>query len=236
MSAAAPQSVTDRLAVIRDQLARACATCGRDPQEVVLVGACKRQPLERLLAAHQAGLRDFGENIVQEALIHRDHLPDDVEWHLIGPLQSNKAHKAVAAFTWIHSVDRPKIAHVLERAARQADVRLHGLLEINLGGEPSKHGFEPAALDGAVDELAELEHLRIEGLMAIPPFETVAEESRRWFRMLRELRDRLFSRSRWSGRPGYLSMGMSADYPLAIAEGATHVRVGTNLFGTRAPR
>jgi pyridoxal phosphate enzyme (YggS family) len=224
------------LAAIHDRIEAACGISGRDPTEITLVGACKRQPLDRLLEAHRAGLRSFGENIVQEALLHRNHLPPDVEWHLIGPLQSNKANKAVRTFNWIHSIDRPKIAHILDRAARQAGVHIHGLLEVNLGGESSKHGFDPGSLAREVDELADLENIRVEGLMAIPPFEPDADSSRRWFSRLRELRDDLFSRPRWDGRPGYLSMGMSADYSLAIEEGATHIRVGTNLFGSRTPR
>jgi len=227
-------SVAERLAGVRTRVERACAVAGRDPLEIVLVGACKRQPLDRLVEAHQAGLRTFGENIVQEAISHRSQLPPDIEWHLIGPLQSNKANKAVETFGWIHSLDRLKIARVIERAAARQNVHLHGLLEVNLGTEPSKHGFRPESITDDVDELADLEHLRIEGLMAIPPFESGAEASRRWFRALRELRDELFSRPPWADRPGYLSMGMSSDYPIAIEEGATHVRVGTGLFGARS--
>lgn len=229
-------SAAERLAGVRDCIEKACAAASRDSHEVVLVGACKRQPLDRLVEAHQAGLRAFGENIVQEAISHRRDLPSDIEWHLIGPLQSNKANKAIEIFSWVHSIDRLKIARVLDRAAARENVRLHGLLEVNLGGEPSKHGFRPADLAQDLDELADFEHLRIEGLMAIPPFESEAEASRRWFRVLRELRDELFSGARWADRPGYLSMGMSGDYAVAIEEGATHVRVGTSLFGIRTPR
>jgi pyridoxal phosphate enzyme (YggS family) len=163
-------------------------------------------------------------------------LPRGIEWHLIGPLQSNKANKAAATFSWIHSIDRSKIALALERAARQRGARIHGLLEVNLGSESSKHGFTPDDLKTGIDELADLEHVYIEGLMAIPPFEAAPENSRRWFRRLRELRDDVFARQRWAGRAGYLSMGMSADFPLAIEEGASHIRVGTNLFGTRNAR
>jgi pyridoxal phosphate enzyme (YggS family) len=226
-------SVAQRLKTIRERIAQACSAADRNPDEIVLVGASKRQPLDRLVAAYEAGLRCFGENIVQEALSHREELPPDIEWHLIGPLQSNKANKAAGTFSWIHSIDRPKIAHALERAAQRQELHLHGLLEVNLGGESTKHGFEPESLSSDVAGLADLEHLRIEGLMAIPPYEPDAEKARSWFRRLRELRDDLFSRAEWSNRPGFLSMGMSADYPLAVEEGATHVRVGTNLFGTR---
>lgn len=225
--------MAERLAGVRNSIEQACGAVGRNSHDVVLVGACKRQPLDRLIEAHRAGLHAFGENIVQEAMSHRRELPPDIEWHLIGPLQSNKANKAIEVFSWVHSIDRLKIARVLERAAARENVRLHGLLEINLGNEPSKHGFRPEALARELDELADCEHLRIEGLMAIPPFESEAEASRRWFRALRELRDDLFSRARWADRAGYLSMGMSSDYTIAIEEGATHVRVGTSLFGAR---
>lgn len=225
--------VGDRLLTIRARIERACADSGRDPRKIVLVGACKRQPDNILLAAHQAGLRVFGENIVQEALTHRELLPPDVEWHLIGPLQSNKANRAVRIFSWVHSIDRLKIARVLDRAAGTAGVTVHGLLEVNIGREPSKHGFEPDGLLGQVEALAGYENLRIEGLMAIPPFEPEPEASRQWFRRLRELRDQLFSEPHWSDRAGLLSMGMSHDFAVAIEEGATHVRIGTALFGPR---
>ena len=220
-------SVAERLAGVRNDIEKACAAAGRDSGEVVLVGACKRQPLDRLMEAHRAGLRAFGENIVQEAISHRSELPSGIEWHLIGPLQSNKANKAIQVFSWIHSIDRLKIARVLERVAARENVRLHGLLEVNLGNEQSKHGFRPEDLARELDELADLEHVRIEGLMAIPPFESEEEASRRWFRA------DLFSRARWAGRAGYLSMGMSGDFAVAIEEGATHIRVGTSLFGAR---
>ena len=111
-------SVAERLAAIHDRIEAACGISGRDPKEITLVGACKRQPLDRLLEAYRAGLRSFGENIVQEALLHRNQLPPDIEWHLIGPLQSNKANKAVRTFNWIHSIDRPKIAHIHSKARR----------------------------------------------------------------------------------------------------------------------
>ena len=228
--------MTTNFAAIRNRIASACARCGRDPQEIVLIGAAKRQPPERLLAVHADGLIDFGENIVQEALRHRDLLPGGVVWHLIGPLQSNKANKAVRLFDWVHSIDRPKIAHALARAATQAERSLTGLIEVNLGEEPSKHGFSPRDLAAQVQEFADLESLRIDGLMAIPPPAAAEDESRRWFRRLRELRDDLFSRTEWADRAGFLSMGMSGDFEVAIEEGATHIRIGTALFGRRLER
>ncbi len=224
-----------RVAAIRRRIGEACERCGRDPGEVTLVGASKSQPPERLEAAWQAGVRVFGENRVQEALAKIPALPAAAEWHLIGPLQSNKVRKAVAAFQAVQSVDRPKIARALDREAERQGRALLGLLEVNLGAEPTKHGFPPERLATAARPLAELEALRLVGLMAIPPWEEQPEAARRWLRRLRELRDELFSRPEWSGRPGLLSMGMSDDFELAIEEGATHVRVGTALFGPRPP-
>lgn len=226
-------SVAQRLADIRRRIDAAARRAGRDGDDITLVGAAKRQPMERLEEAAASGLHAFGENRVQEARDHRQVLPAGLEWHLIGPLQSNKARLAVELFDVVHSVDRPKIARLLEREAAARDRMLPALIEVNLGGEESKHGFAVDGLAEAVAPLADYRHLRVLGLMAIPPFEDDPERSRPWFRRLRELRDALFARDEWAGRPGWLSMGMSHDFEVAIEEGATHVRVGTALFGAR---
>lgn len=231
--------VTARYLRITRRIEEACRRCGRRPEEIVLVGASKTQPPAVLAAAWRAGLRVFGENRVQEALAKSRNLPSppyDIEWHLIGPLQSNKVKPALDLFRAVHSVDRPRIAEALDReAARRGHrgLQIPGFLEVNLGNEESKHGFAPAGLAEAARPLADLEHLKIVGLMAIPPQEDDPEGSRSWFRRLRELRDELGSRPEWPGFPGRLSMGMSHDFEVAIEEGATHVRVGTSLFGPR---
>jgi pyridoxal phosphate enzyme (YggS family) len=227
------ESVGDRYQRIRERVGRAASAVGRDGDDVVLVGASKRQPVERLLEAWDAGLRVFGENRVQEALDKQARLPAEAEWHLIGPLQSNKARRAIEAFGTIQSVDRPKIARRLDAFAAERGRALDGFIEVNLGDEPSKHGFAPDRLLDAAEPLLTLEHLRIVGLMTIPPQEEDPGRTRAWLRRLRELRDLLFSRPGWSERPGYLSMGMSDDYTIAVEEGATHVRIGTALFGPR---
>lgn len=225
--------VAARLAEIGDRIAAAAARAGRDRAEVRLVAASKTQPVAALAAAYEAGVRSFGENRVQEAQQKAPELPADVEWHLLGPLQSNKARPAVALFSLFHAVDRVRIARVLDAEAAAQGRRVRGLLEVNLGGEASKHGFDPETLAEAAAPLAELVHLRLEGLMAIPPPMPTPEAARPYFRRLAELRARLNARPEWSGRLVELSMGMSDDFEVAIEEGATFVRIGTRLFGPR---
>ena len=222
-----------RLETVRDKVARAAERAGRDPASITLLGASKRQPLEKLAAAFDAGLRTFGENRVQEAAEKAPQLSAEIDWHLIGPLQRNKARAAVEIFSTIHSVDRPKIAHRLDRLAGELGKRPSCFLEINLGGEESKHGFSPDGLAEALPSLAQLSHLDFVGLMAIPPREGAPERARGWFQKLARLARQVGERPGWSDFPGLLSMGMSSDYELAIEEGATHVRVGTALFGPR---
>lgn len=225
-----------RLARIRERIAAAARRSGRDPAEITLVAASKLQPVAALADAYAAGLRRFGENRVQEGRAKAPALPTDVEWHLLGPLQSNKVRAAVEVFSFFHAVDRPSIARALDAEARARGKVLTGLLEVNLGGEASKHGFAPEALAEEAAPLAALEHLRISGVMAIPPPGDDPEASRPWFRRLCDLRDRLATGTEWQGRLTALSMGMSDDFEIAVEEGATHVRIGTLLFGPRPPR
>ena len=227
------RDVAARLAAVRQGIADACARSGRRAEEVVLVGASKVQPIAVLRAAWDAGLRVFGENRVQEAAAKRPELPADIDWHLIGPLQTNKVRQALEIFSTVHSVDRPRIALALDREAAARGRRLPVFLEVNLGDEASKHGFPAGDLAQAVHPLAALDHLEVLGLMAIPPLGGEPEASRPWFRRLRTLRDELARTPEWRGFPGLLSMGMSGDYAVAVEEGATHVRVGTALFGRR---
>lgn len=224
--------IAERLAVIRERIAAACERAGRRPDEITLVGAAKRQPVEKVRAARDAGLEVVGENRVQEAEAKQPQLPG-LEWHLIGPLQSNKAKRAAHLFSAIHSIDRPKIGRRLDREAALAGKTLDGFLEVNLGREESKHGFDPEALIEQARPLADLESMRIVGLMAIPPWETDPERARSWFDRLRGLRDELCARTEWARCAGWLSMGMSGDFEIAIEAGATHIRVGTLLFGER---
>lgn len=230
-----------RLAAVQARIGAACARRASGAHgDVVLVGVSKTHPAAAVAAAWRAGLRVFGENRVQEAVAKSREIGAGPEWHLIGPLQSNKVRLALELFRTIHSIDRPGIATALDREAGDRGLRLTGFLEVNVGAEASKHGFLPADLAAAAHPLADLQHLRIAGLMAIPPQSEDPEGSRRWFIRLRELRDELAARpewsARWEGSGGLLSMGMSHDFEVAVEEGATHVRVGTALFGSRGQK
>ncbi|HEV8631170.1 MAG TPA: YggS family pyridoxal phosphate-dependent enzyme [Thermoanaerobaculia bacterium] len=224
--------VAARVAAVRERIARACADAGRDPSTVILVAASKGQPVERLQAAWEAGVRVFGENRVQEAAAKQPALPA-AEWHLIGPLQSNKVRAALDLFTTFHALDRPKILAAVAAEAVRRGTAVSTFVEVNLGGEASKHGFAPQGLATTLLPYRALPGLRLVGLMAIPPPEASAAAQRRWFRILRELRDELLAAPGWESFAGWLSMGMSDDFAAAIAEGATHVRVGSALFGPR---
>jgi PLP dependent protein len=216
------------LEAVQEVIGRACRKAGRAPGEVLLIAVSKTVDLERIQAAVAAGAAALGENRVQEAKDKVAALGRPVPWHLIGSLQTNKARDAVMLFDWIHSVDRLELARELDRRAHAAGRKVSGLLQVNLGDEPQKGGAAPGEVKALLDELRGLTHLDIRGLMAIPPQVADAEAARPYFRRLRELRD--------AAGLEHLSMGMSADYAVAIEEGATMVRVGTSIFGVREKR
>ncbi len=223
-----------RLERVRDRIRAACQRCGRSAEEVTLVSVSKRQPVEKIRWAFEAGQRIFGENLIQEAAAKRDELPASLDWHLIGPLQSNKVKAAVRQFQTIHSLDRMKIARRLDREAEAQGKKLRVFVQINIGLEETKHGFSPETFLEEVQPLAELSCLQVVGLMAIPPAERDPERTRGWFRRLAEQRDRSLEQPWWPREAVQLSMGMSNDFEIAIEEGATHVRVGSSIFGPRS--
>jgi PLP dependent protein len=225
----------ERLAAARERvlaaIAGACARSGRDPAEVTLVAVSKTVPAERLRAAVAAGLSVLGENRVQEAEA-KVALVDGATWHLIGPLQSNKARRAVDTFDVVEAVDSVALAERLDRlAGERGGGRLPVLLEVNVDADPSKSGFATDVLAGALGGILALPNLEVRGLMTIGRLVERAEEARPTFRALSELSGRLRAVDPRLG-PG-LSMGMSADYPVAVEEGATIVRVGQAIFGER---
>jgi pyridoxal phosphate enzyme (YggS family) len=229
-----------RLATLRARIAAAAGRAGRDPEAVRVIGASKRQPAARIAAAARAGLRDLGENYVQEATSKRakvreilgDEAARSLRWHGIGHLQRNKAREAVAAFSCLHTLDSPRLAAELERQAAAAGRVLPVLVQVNVSREPQKSGVAEESLPALLVALAAHPHLRAIGLMTMPAPADDPESARPAFARLRALRDEL------RDAPGgeqlvELSMGMSHDFEVAVEEGATWVRIGTELFGPR---
>jgi pyridoxal phosphate enzyme (YggS family) len=213
--------IAARVAEVRGRIEAAASRAGRKASSVTLVAVGKTKPLEDLLAAHAAGVTHFGENRVQEAEAKFPSLPSGAVRHLIGPLQSNKANRAVRLFDVVQTVDSLEIARRLDRAAEIAGKPLKVFLEVRLGGEATKAGVEPAGAAALADEVRKLPSLSLEGLMTIPP----PGDTRPHFTALRRLGDEL--------RLAQLSMGMSDDFEAAVEEGATFVRVGSAIFGVR---
>lgn len=210
----------------------AAEKAGRDPSSVRLVAVSKKQDAEKLRVLWKCGQRIFGENRVQEARVKIPEMPTGGEWHFIGGLQTNKAKDAVECFDVIESVDRLDLAAELQKRADVAGKKLRVFLEVNVGGEAAKHGCAPEKAAELLAQVQPLSRLEVQGLMAIPPFREDPENARLFFQRLREIRDQL---EQGSGMAlPELSMGMSHDYAVAIAEGATLVRIGTALFGPRA--
>jgi len=225
------ETIWTNLDAVRERMAAACARSGRAPDGVRLLAVSKTYGAEDVRAAARAGQRLFGENRVQEALKKMPLCPGNLEWHLIGHLQANKAAAAARAFDWVHSVDSPDLLRKLDRSAAEAGRRLNVLLQVNVSGEISKSGMTPDALRTMAGAVGELRCVEVRGLMTIPPLCANPEEARIHFRALRALRDEVAERGGFDWPE--LSMGMTHDMEVAVEEGATIVRVGTGIFGAR---
>ncbi len=240
-----PSTIAANLAAVRERIAAAADASGRKPESVRLIAVSKTFPAESVRAAIEAGQRDFGENKVQEAIPKIEAIEkmaadgrdggDPIRWHLIGHLQSNKARKAARPFDVIHSIDSADLLQKIDAAAREARRTPELLIQVDLAGEATKFGAAPDELQPIFDAAASLVSARLVGLMVLPPWSEDPEVARPYFRRLRELRDELGSRGVAAASLRELSMGMSHDYEVAIAEGATIVRVGTAIFGRRTP-
>ena len=234
----AQEQLAARLTAVHERIASAAQNCGRSPDEVSLIAISKTHPASVIRTLIELGATDFGENRVQEAEekiteIGREH----VRWHLVGHLQANKARRAVSLFEVIHSLDSLDLARRLDRlCAEEGREKLPVLIQVDLGHEETKSGIDESELTHMVDGLEPLKRLDLIGLMTLPPFFDETEQSRPFFRRLRELRDELESQGAFGGRKGELSMGMTHDFEVAIQEGATMVRIGTAIFGERIPR
>jgi len=228
---------TDRLEMVLARIEGAARRVGRHPSEITVIASTKNVPVERLRTAWQAGCRHFGENRVQEALAKMEAFSDGrepaPEWHLIGPLQTNKVKAAVGQFALMHAVDRLEVAERLDAVACARGYVQPILLEVNVAEEATKHGFAPADLPSAAERVGELKGLRLLGLMAIPPAGNSPERARPHFRHVRRLAEQVEAKHISGVSMKELSMGMSEDFEAAIEEGATMVRIGTALFGPR---
>jgi len=220
--------IATNLERVRERLARAAERAGRRPDDVLLIAVSKTVDVERIRAGVAAGVTALGENRVQEAKTKIAELGRPAAWHLIGHLQTNKVKDALPLFDVIHSLDRLELAREIERRAAARGQVVDALLQVNVAAEASKGGVGPDAVGETLDTIGKLAHVRVRGLMTIPPEVERAEDSRPWFRRLRELAERHGLRE--------LSMGMSGDFEVAVEEGATMVRVGTAVFGPRPPR
>lgn len=232
---ATPRVIAANLVWVRQRMDAAAQRVGRSPDEIVLVAVSKTHPMEAIVAAYEAGQRDFGENRVEELWPKVEEARrlglDEIRWHMIGTIQSRKSSSAVGPFALVHSVDRLKLVSRLDRDATAAGQAVNILLEVNVSGEESKHGFGVDELMAAVPELSAYQSVHVRGLMTMAPFVDDAEETRPVFRQLREVRDRLHREASvdWPE----LSMGMTNDFEVAVEEGATLVRVGSAIFGSR---
>jgi pyridoxal phosphate enzyme (YggS family) len=227
-------SIPDRLTEIRDRMAAAARSAGRDPASVRLIAVSKTFPIDAVREAYQAGQRDFGENRVQEALQKISSSADLlIRWHLLGHLQTNKARKAGPAFAVIQSVDSVDLLEKLDRAAEESGQSPELLIQVDLAGETTKFGVAPTEVPRLFEAAAAARAARVTGLMTLPPVPATPEDARPFCRRLRDLRDEWLA----AGVPApmllELSMGMSGDFEVAIQEGATMVRVGSAIFGSR---
>jgi len=233
-------TVATRLAGIEERIEAACRRSGRDRKDVTFIAVTKTFPASVIAEGIDAGLRTLGENRVQEAAGKMAELDElcrtcGVQWHLIGHLQSNKVRRAVELFDAIHSIDSLRLAERVESVCAEKGRSMPIFIEVNLGGEASKAGVSPAEIIALCGAVARLPHLELRGLMTVPPFLDDPEGVRPYFQELRHLLTQIRERGEVGQTCRHLSMGMSHDFETAIEEGATFVRIGTALFGTRSP-
>lgn len=218
---------------VESNIQSACARAGRARDSVKLIAVSKTQPITAIEEAYALGLRDFGENKVKEMLGKEPQLPEDIRWHLIGHLQTNKVRQVLSKTVLIHSLDSLKLLDAVDFEAMKQRIIVEGLLEVNVAAEESKFGFLPEELWGLMSRLCQYKNLKIRGLMTVAPFTINQEDNRAVFRKLKEIS----IDTKWNTLDNInmdiLSMGMTGDYSVAIEEGATMIRVGTGLFGAR---
>ena len=225
--------ISENIELIENRISEACRRAGRSRSSVTLICVTKTKPLDMLREAYDQGQRDFGENKVQEILKKKPELAQDIRWHMIGHLQRNKVRQLIGQTCMIHSVDSLRLAETISEEALKAGVVMPVLIEVNMAEEESKFGVSAARTESLVREAAALKGIHVEGLMTIAPYTENPESNRVYFAKLRELAVDIGEKCIDNVSMGVLSMGMTGDFEVAIEEGATHVRIGTGIFGER---
>ncbi len=225
------ETIKNNLEIINEKMKKAALKANRNPQEIKLVAVTKTATIEQIKEAISAGVKIIGENKVQEAKEKYQILTADIEWHLVGHLQTNKVKYAIEIFDFIHSVDSIKLAKEIDKRSLQFGMITNVLVEVNVSGEETKYGIEPEEVEPFLKEISEFSRIRVRGLMTIAPITEDKEEIRPYFRKLRELSKEIKSKNIKNVKMDYLSMGMTEDFEVAIEEGANMVRIGRGIFG-----
>lgn len=225
--------IKENIACVKKMMLNACNKSGLNPDDVTLIAVSKTKPVSMMQEAYDTGIRDFGENKVQEMLEKQEQLPKDIRWHLIGHLQTNKVKYVVGNVFLIHSVDSLRLAEEISKVAVKKNVTADILIEVNAANEESKFGTALEETLSLVENIAKLPNISIKGLMTIAPFTEDAESNRKYFRALKELSVDITRKNVDNVSMDILSMGMTGDYEVAVEEGASYVRVGTGIFGMR---
>ncbi|MDE6891063.1 MAG: YggS family pyridoxal phosphate-dependent enzyme [Lachnospiraceae bacterium] len=223
----------DNIDIVAKNIQAACGRVGRESKDVTLIAVSKTKPVSAIMEAYEHGIREFGENKVQELTQKAEVLPKDIRWHMIGHLQRNKVKYVVGKAALIHSVDSVRLAEEISREAVKKQITVSILIEVNIAGEDSKFGVSPGETEALIREIAKLPGIHIEGLMTIAPYVDDAEENRQYFSALKQLSVDIKRKNIDNVNVDVLSMGMTGDYMVAVEEGASYVRVGTGIFGER---
>ena len=225
------QTIKNNLEIINEKIKKAALRASRNPEKIKLVAVTKTATIEQIIEAISAGVKIIGENKVQEAKEKYQILSADIEWHLVGHLQTNKVKYAIEIFDLIHSVDSIKLAKEIDRRSLQFGMITNVLVEVNVSGEETKYGIKPEEVEPFLKEISEFSRIKVRGLMTIAPIAEDQEEVRPYFRKLRELSEEIKSQHIKNVKMDYLSMGMTEDFEVAIEEGANIVRIGRGIFG-----
>ena len=226
-------SITENLSMVENKIAAACKRAGRERDEVKLIAVSKTQPVEAIREAIEYGINSFGENRVQELREKTEIIKDNLDWHLIGHLQTNKVKYVVGKVSLIHSLENIRLAEAIDKEAKKHNVIVDVLVEVNIAKEDTKFGVNPEEVESFIREVLIFKNINIRGLMTVAPYTDISEENRKYFKQLKKIMVDLNSKNIHNVNMNVLSMGMTGDYEIAIEEGATLVRVGTGIFGSR---